>query len=97
MDKYKKAYKILNYVFYVNLACFGIALTGIEMTGGQSAVWTLVLIVTHLAYLYYLGVLIVGAKKSFIKWVGLTFIAGPLGTVVSYLFLKPVAIEQDWV
>jgi hypothetical protein len=96
MDKYKTAYKRLNYVFYVYVACLGMAFLGLDLTGGQSALWVGVFIISHLVYLYFLGVLVQGAKRSFMKWVGLTFITGPFGLIASYFFLKPVAIEQGW-
>lgn len=96
MEKLKKTYKMLNYVFYVYLACLGLVFTGVDLSEGQSALWVGVFVISKFAYLYLLGVLINGAKKNLIKWVGLTFISGPFGTVLSFLFLKPVAIEQGW-
>ena len=96
MDKMQKSYKMLSYVFYLYSACLGFVFTGIDLSGGQAALWGGLLIFSHFAYLYFLGVLILGAKKNFVKWVGLTFIAGPIGTVISYLLMKPVAIQQGW-
>lgn len=96
IDENKVRYMRLNYIFYVYLACLAVPFLGVDLNGGLSALWILVFAVSHLAYLYLLGVLILRAKRSFWKWVGLTFISGPLGTIISYLFLKPVAIEQGW-
>jgi hypothetical protein len=96
MDKVAIAYKRLGYVFYVYVASLTVPFLGVELTGGQSVLWGGVFLVSHVAYLYLLGAVVLGAKRSLVRWVGLTFITGPLGTVVSYFFLKPVAIEQGW-
>lgn len=96
MEKYKKAYKALNYVFFIYMACLVIPFLKIELSGSEATLWLSLLLVSQLAYLYFLGVLILGTNRNYVKWVGLTAVGFPFSIAVSYILLKPVAIEQGW-
>lgn len=95
-DKYKTAYKRLKIVFWIYIACLILPITRWDLNGGQAAAYIGIFILAHFGYIYLMGVLIAGTNKSLGTWLVATFFTGPLGVIVSFVKLMPVAIEQDW-
>ena len=96
MDKYKTAYKRLQIIFWVYAACLVVPFFGTDFSGKISSIWLGTFIASHLAYIYYLGVLINGTDRSLGKWVGGAFLFGPFGVIFSFFLFKPIAIMKGW-
>lgn len=95
-DKYRRAYKWLNYAFYVYVVCLVVPFTGINMTGEQAIIWFVSFVISWFTFLFSLGTLVNGANQNFLNWVGGAALFGPIGVSVSYFRIKKIAIVRGW-
>lgn len=96
MDKYKTAYRKLQIIFWVYVACLVVPFLGYDLSGTMAALWLVILVVSHLTYVYFLGVLINGTDRSFGNWVGGAILFGPVGLILTFFLFKPIAIMKGW-
>jgi hypothetical protein len=96
MKKAHKQYKLIKIVFGLHAICWAVPFSEYELSGGQSALWILMLGVSGWIYLFLLGSLIRSSGRSAFKWVTLTIVTAPIGIIASYFLLKPIEVEQGW-
>jgi len=97
-ERYKRTYKYFTYAFYIHISLFILALAvGKSQTSDLIILtWFALWIISGLAYIMFLGTLVSGANKSSILWVGGTIVFNYIGFFVSFVRMKPIAIEEGW-